>query len=168
MAICAAAGSPPRTAKQELEHICVGENPDAVHRTPGSAIRGVPCCAKGHPPSSATVCFFYVAPPAAASAEAENAQDLGRGSPTKFYPRAYHLGPVWGEGFASQPGSSAADATYGSPKKKNNNKGQTVALDSPDCGLPDWHPGRDGTRSSLRIHAFSPEKASSEKAEPVD
>ena len=120
------------------------------------------------PPSSATVCFFYVAPPAAASAEAENAQDLGRGSPTKFYPRAYHLGPVWGEGFASQPGSSAADATYGSPKKKKNNKGQTVALDSPDCGLPDWHPGRDGTRSSLRIHAFSPEKASSEKAEPVD
>ena len=70
--------------------------------------------------------------------------------------------------FASQPGSSAADATYGSPKKKKNNKGQTVALDSPDCGLPDWHPGRDGTRSSLRIHAFSPEKASSEKAEPVD
>ena len=71
--------------------------------------------------------------------------------------------------FASQPGSSAAHASfYGSPKKKNNNKGQTVALDSPDCGLPGWHPGRDGTRSSMRILAFSPEKASSEKAEPVN
>ena len=121
------------------------------------------------PPSSATVCFFYVAPPAAASAEAENAQDLGRGSPTKFYPRAYHLGPVWGEGFASQPGSSAADATYGSPKeKKKNNKGEPVLPDSPDCGLPEWHPARDGTRTSKRIAAYSPEKGFSEKTELVD
>ena len=71
--------------------------------------------------------------------------------------------------FASQPGSSPAHTTCGSPKKKKkNNKGQTVAPDSPDCGLPGCHPKRDGTRSSLRIHAFSPEKALSMKAEPVD
>ena len=50
--------------------------------------------------------------------------------------------------FASLPGSSAADATYGSPKKKkNNNKGEPVLPDSPDCGLPEWHPARDGTRT---------------------
>ena len=72
--------------------------------------------------------------------------------------------------FASQPGSSPAHTTCGSPnkKKKNNNKGQTVAPNSPDCGLPGCHPKRDGTRSSLRIHAFSPEKALSMKAEPID
>ena len=52
--------------------------------------------------------------------------------------------------FASLPGSSAANATYGSPKKKkkkNNNKGEPVLPDSPDCGLPEWHPARDGTRT---------------------
>ena len=52
-----------------------------------------------------------------------------------------------------QTGSSAEHATSGSPKKKKNNQGQTVAPDSPDCGLPVWHPGRDGTHSSLRIYA---------------
>ena len=71
--------------------------------------------------------------------------------------------------FGSQPGSSAAHATSGSPmKKKNNNKGEIVAPDSPDCGLPEWHPARDGLRKSMRICAYSPEKASAEKAEPVD
>ena len=71
--------------------------------------------------------------------------------------------------FASQPGSSAADATYGSPKeKKKNNKGEPVLPDSPDCGLPEWHPARDGTRTSKRIAAYSPEKGFSEKTELVD
>ena len=71
--------------------------------------------------------------------------------------------------FGNQPGSSAAHATSGSPiKKKKNNKGEVLAPDSPDCGLPEWHPARDGLRKSMRICAYSPEKASAEKAEPVD
>ena len=71
--------------------------------------------------------------------------------------------------FGNQPGSSAAHATSGSPmKKKKNNKGEIVAPDSPDCGLPEWHPARDGLRKSMRVCAYSPEKASAEKAEPVD
>ena len=71
--------------------------------------------------------------------------------------------------FGNQPGSSAAHATSGSPiKKKKNNKGEVVAPDSPDCGLPEWHPARDGLRKSMRICAYSPEKASAEKAEPVN
>ena len=71
--------------------------------------------------------------------------------------------------FGNQPGSSAAHVTSGSPiRKKKNNKGEVVAPDSPDCGLPEWHPARDGLRKSMRICAYSPEKASAEKAEPVD
>ena len=71
--------------------------------------------------------------------------------------------------FGNQPGSSAAHATSGSPiKKKKNNKGEVLAPDSPDCGLPEWHPARDGLRKSMRICAYSPEKASAEKAEPVN
>ena len=73
--------------------------------------------------------------------------------------------------FGTAPGSSAAHATSGSPmkkKKKTNNKGEIVPPDSPDCGLPEWHPARDGLRKSMRICAYSPEKASAEKAEPVD
>ena len=56
--------------------------------------------------------------------------------------------------FGNPPGSSAAHATSGSPmKKKNNNKGEIVAPDSPDCGLPEWHPARDGLRKSMRVCA---------------
>jgi len=59
--------------------------------------------------------------------------------------------------FPNKPGSSADHATSGSPPKmKKNNKGDSVVPDSPDCGLPDWHPGRDGKRSSKRIAAYSP------------
>jgi len=73
--------------------------------------------------------------------------------------------------FGSPPGSSAAHATSGSPmkkKKKTNNKGEVVPPDSPDCGLPEWHPARDGKRTSVRIAAYSPEKGTSAKTEPVD
>ena len=74
--------------------------------------------------------------------------------------------------FGIAPGSSAAHATSGSPmkkkKKKTNNKGEIVPPDSPDCGLPEWHPARDGKRTSMRIAAYSPEKGISAKTEPVD
>ena len=73
--------------------------------------------------------------------------------------------------FGNQPGLSAAHATSGSPmkkKKKTNNKGEVVAPDSPDCGLPEWHPARDGKRTSVRIAAYSPAKGFSAKTEPVD
>ena len=70
-------------------------------------------------------------------------------------------------------GPSAAHATSGSPikkikKKKNKNKGEIVPPDSPDCGLPEWHPARDGKRTSVRIATYSPEKGFSAKTEPVD
>ena len=74
--------------------------------------------------------------------------------------------------FGNPPGSSAAHATSGSPikkkKKKKNNKGEIVPPDSPDCGLPEWHPARDGKRTSVRIAAYSPAKGFSAKTEPVD
>ena len=66
-------------------------------------------------------------------------------------------------------GPSAAHATSGSPikkikKKKKKNKGEIVPPDSPDCGLPEWHPARDG----MRIAAYSPDKGFSAKTETVD
>ena len=73
--------------------------------------------------------------------------------------------------FPNKPGSSADHATCGSPPKmKKNNKGDHVVPDSPDCGLPDWHPARDGTRSSKRIAAYSPspQKGSSKKPMHAD
>jgi hypothetical protein len=73
--------------------------------------------------------------------------------------------------FPNKPGSSADHATSGSPpKKKKNNKGDDVVPDSPDCGLTDWHPARDGTRSSKRIAAYSPspQKGLSKKPMHVD
>ena len=73
--------------------------------------------------------------------------------------------------FGSPPGSSATHATSGSPMKKKmkiNNKGEIVPPDSPDCGLPEWHPARDGKRTSVRIAAYSPAKGFSAKTKPVD
>jgi len=40
-------------------------------------------------------------------------------------------------------------------KKKTNNKGEIVPPDSPDCWLPEWHPTRDGKRTSVRIAAYT-------------
>jgi len=75
--------------------------------------------------------------------------------------------------FGIAPGSSAAHVTSGSPmkkkkKKKTNNKGEIVPPDSPDCWLPEWHPTRDGKRTSVRIAAYSPEQGFLGKTEPVD
>ena len=72
--------------------------------------------------------------------------------------------------FGNQPGSSAAHVNLrlANEEEEENNKGEIVAPDSPDCGLPEWHPARDGLRKSMRVCAYSPEKASAEKAEPVD
>ena len=58
--------------------------------------------------------------------------------------------------FGQQPGSS--EQHTGPPtKKKNNNKGKVVSPDSPDCNLSPTNPGRDGSRKSKRMLAYSPE-----------
>ena len=65
--------------------------------------------------------------------------------------------------FGNAAGSSA-EHTKLTPKKKTNRKGDVIEPDSPDCGLSPTNPGRDGSRSSRRIQAYSPDP----KAEPID
>ena len=48
--------------------------------------------------------------------------------------------------------------------RRTTQKGTAVLPDSPDCGLSPNNPGRDGTRSSRRLFAYSPEP----KVEKVD
>ena len=59
---------------------------------------------------------------------------------------------------------SCAARANSPPKTRKNNKGTAVRPDSPDCGLSPNNPGRDGTRSSRRLFAYSPEP----KVEKVD
>ena len=64
-------------------------------------------------------------------------------------------------------GASSAARTDSPPKTKKNNKGTAVLPDSPDCGLSPNNPGRDGTRSSRRLFAYSPEPKVRKSTEPL-
>ena len=63
---------------------------------------------------------------------------------------------------------SAPKSHRANEEEEQQQQHEIVPPDSPDCGLPEWHPARDGKRTSVRIAAYSPEKGFSAKTEPVD
>ena len=75
-----------------------------------------------------------------------------------------------GRGYSLRRGVHFRDGGTSACSQEGGTESQFMLPDSPDCGLSPNNPGRDGTRSSRRLFAYSPEpkaKVSRKPTEPL-